>query len=97
MPTSAPNQLPLFDVDEPDENHPSKRLSRAEYLQRKWDKSGLLMEAEIVFRPHKGWYAEPFYPRYFDDEGEYLGDTWRDAAEAISWILSGVSHDHPDY
>ena len=90
----AMTQLPLFDV--PAVSRPKRtthRLPRAEFLQRQWDKVPELMQAEIVFRPTKGWYAEPMEVRYFNDEGEYLGNDWRSAYDAILWIQEGVKHE----
>jgi hypothetical protein len=62
------------------------RPTRAEQLQAQWDSWPDLMDARIVYRPFKGWYAEPDEGRYFGDEGEWLGDNWREALETIYWL-----------
>lgn len=64
-------------------------MTKADYLQRvanelrendQWD-------FEIVFRPGKGWYGITEEPRYWGDDGEYLGENWGEAEKALRNIL----------
>jgi hypothetical protein len=60
-------------------------------LQAAWDKSSDLMDAVIEFRPFKGWYAAPMEGRWFNDDGEFLGDNWKEATEQITWLAKGLA------
>lgn len=62
------------------------RPTRAEQLQAAWDAQPDLMAAEIEFRPFSGWWAQPNEARHFGDEGEWLGNDWRDALDHIKWL-----------
>lgn len=39
----------------------------------------------VVFRPFKGWYIDG-EPRWFNDEGEHIGDNWRDGLLSLEWL-----------
>lgn len=38
---------------------------------------------QVEFRPFQGWYVDGGDPRYFGDNGDYLGKDWR---QAIYWL-----------
>ena len=68
------------------ERQPTRqRLTRRERLQEAWDQRTDLMEAEIVFHPFRGWFAEPMEARHFFDAGEYLGDNYDEAMASIKY------------
>jgi hypothetical protein len=65
------------------------KISRTNYLQNLVDS---LREPEhyeftIEFRPGQGWFAVPCDPRWFGDDGEYLGSRWQDAVRRIKSLL----------
>lgn len=58
-------------------------MTRQAHLQTLWDAGGALIDADIVFRPFQGWFAEPAEARHFDDTGDYLGWDWKEAEGCI--------------
>lgn len=63
-----------------------KRPTKTAMLQAQWDAIPDLMDAEILYRPFKGWFAVPFEPRWFYDDGDHLGMCWRDATLSLEWL-----------
>lgn len=86
MPTPTPTPPPARRAEALLDVRPYHRMTLTEQLQAAWDSVPDLMEAEIVFRPFRGWYADPDEQRYFLDEGEPLGANWREAVETIKWL-----------
>lgn len=39
----------------------------------------------VVFRPFKGWFIDG-EARWFGDEGEHIGNNWRDALMSLDWL-----------
>jgi hypothetical protein len=65
------------------------RITRAIYLQNLVDslREPVNYKFTIEFRPFQGWFAVPDEPRWFGDDGEYLGARWQDAVRAIKSLL----------
>lgn len=78
-------QLALFDLRPYTQPRPTKQ----ERLQSMWDASGRLLVGEVVFRGVSGWWIEPTGLRHFNDEGEYLGRNFDEAASRIKWLIGG--------
>ena len=78
------SQLPLFPL-EPIHSS-SKWVNHTDRLQALWNE--LCRETEkgqsrIFYQSYKGWRVLFHEPRYFEDEGDYLGWDYREADEAI--------------
>jgi hypothetical protein len=41
----------------------------------------------IEYRPFRGWYGIADEPRWFNDNGEFLGATYQEARESLMSIL----------
>lgn len=61
------------------------KLTRAQYLQENLDEHLNSENGDwfVEYRPFDGWYAIPSDPRWFGDEGEFLGVNWQSALRAI--------------
>lgn len=65
-------------------------MSRTEYLQNLLD--SVLQDDHgqwfMEYRPFNGWYACPDEPRYFGDDGVFLGGTWDRAEREIKYLFA---------
>lgn len=41
----------------------------------------------VEYRPFAGWYALPDYPRYFGDDGVFLGKNYQDALKQLEFFF----------
>ena len=59
------------------------RVSKARRLQAIIDQRGMGEEVYVSFVPARGWFLMPCEPRYLNDEGDHLGDTFEEARYAL--------------
>lgn len=65
------------------------KMTKTEYLQNICDslRSDYQYEFVIEFRQGRGWFAVTSEWRYFEDNGEFLGENWEQAEKTLRWLL----------
>ena len=63
-------------------------MTKQQRLEAQIEAKGLEGELFISFRGRSGWFLESSEPRWFGDDGEFLGNDFEDALVSLSAILA---------